>query len=444
MADLTYLYADITKSSKLDDGSLMVYGKAAGPDLDDEAQGFDPKWLASAVPEWMRWGNVREQHSKISAGIAKTLEVDGDDYMVSVHVVDEGTVKKLEADVLKGFSFAVQNARLVMNDPEFPAGRVVGGRITELSIVDRPANPNCTLTIAKAFGGSDELVPDDALIKTLEPSTMDIRTQISEIMAAEPADLAKSLMSRVELEKSIDADVTDPATQVALLKAAQSAISLLIAGEAGEYAAGDEDDTDGIQVLLDALSALRCFQWGESFEDDAEMPSPVADSGDDTTPDLLDLTQLESAIGSKVEELLTKSLAELAELNAVEPVTVTVAELVKSLGNDDEGTLAQVASLRTVLGIDSDLAAVQTETTKALGSSEERVTALEGRLAKVENTAIPGGPVAIRPSVEKSFSASPHTQLAAEYRAKAEGVTDPELKKGYLALAHQVEVGLTA
>jgi hypothetical protein len=47
----------------------MVYGKATGPDLDLDQQICDSEWLKTAMPRWAQWGNVREQHGPIAAGV---------------------------------------------------------------------------------------------------------------------------------------------------------------------------------------------------------------------------------------------------------------------------------------------------------------------------------------------------------------------------------------
>ena len=145
-------YAAITKSEKQEDGSLMVYGKATDDAIDSDNQICDMTWLAKAMPDWFKTGgNIREQHSNIAAGVAKELDSKDDGFYVTAHVVDAQSVKKVEAGVLKGFSIGIRAPRIV-RDNKAANGRIVDGQIVEVSLVDRPANPNAKLMLAKSDG----------------------------------------------------------------------------------------------------------------------------------------------------------------------------------------------------------------------------------------------------------------------------------------------------
>jgi hypothetical protein len=61
----TAVYAAILKMDEQPDGTLLVHGKATDDTLDSDEQICDPTWLASAMPEWFKYGNIREQHSSV-------------------------------------------------------------------------------------------------------------------------------------------------------------------------------------------------------------------------------------------------------------------------------------------------------------------------------------------------------------------------------------------
>ena len=151
MSDITYAYAGDIVKTKTEDGDLIVYGKATGPDIDLDEQICDPAWLKEAMPEWMKFGNVREMHQPIAAGVGLELNADGDDWYLKSQVIDENTAKKIEAGALKGYSVGIKNAKVV-KDANARGGRIVAGTIVEISYVDRPANPTCSASIAKAVG----------------------------------------------------------------------------------------------------------------------------------------------------------------------------------------------------------------------------------------------------------------------------------------------------
>ncbi|WP_327088543.1 hypothetical protein OIE66_40545 [Nonomuraea sp. NBC_01738] len=182
---ITHAYAaTVTKSERDAAGDLIVYGKATGPDVDLDAQICDPAWLKQAMPAWMTWGNLREMHQPIAAGIGIELAASGDDWMLKSKVVDDGTAKKIEAGALKGYSVGIKDAKVV-KDASAPGGRIVGGTIVEVSYVDRPCNPTATMMVAKA-AGSESLAPVDAageplLLLTEDPGVTKLAAEVAEL-----------------------------------------------------------------------------------------------------------------------------------------------------------------------------------------------------------------------------------------------------------------------
>ena len=150
--NLASVYAPILKKERQSDGTLLVTGIATDDTLDIDDQICDPSWLERAMPAWFKFGNIREQHSNIAAGIATKYEMDGSRHLVTARVVDPNSVMKVEAGVLKGFSIGIRNPR-VSKDKDAMGGRIVDGEIVEVSLVDRPANPSCLIELAKSVGG---------------------------------------------------------------------------------------------------------------------------------------------------------------------------------------------------------------------------------------------------------------------------------------------------
>lgn len=184
--DFTTSYAAIIKQEKQEDGTLMVYGKATDDALDLDNQICDSTWLDTAMPQWFKsGGNIREQHSNIAAGVAKELESKADGHYISVHVVDPVSVKKVEAGVLKGFSIGIKAPRVV-RDTKAANGRIIDGQIIEVSLVDRPANPNAKLILAKSVDG--------------EPTLQQVE-ELHEYKAPLPSDIAKRDVPAKERER---------------------------------------------------------------------------------------------------------------------------------------------------------------------------------------------------------------------------------------------------
>ena len=168
---ITYAYAgDIVKTEN-SDGDLIVYGKATGPDLDLDEQICDPTWLKEAMPAWFKFGNVREMHQPIAAGVGVELNGEGDDWFLKSQVVDDNTARKIEAGALKGYSIGIKGAK-VIKDTVAKGGRIIGGTIVEVSYVDRPCNPTAVASIAKAIGTEDLEAVEAPAISELEAAEL--------------------------------------------------------------------------------------------------------------------------------------------------------------------------------------------------------------------------------------------------------------------------------
>ena len=182
--DITYLYAPITKS---DDSSRHVVAPISGPNnVDLDGQIVDLGWLRSAVPHYMKFGNVRQAHdSKRPVGKAVAIDLDTPDGVpiATIHVVDDNAWNLTKHGVLSGVSVGIKNARVV-RDADAPKGRIVGGDLVEISLVDHPANTNAKVTIMKSVGGDAWLDCESGEVLT-------------DVDAFGPADVLKGTFSDV-------------------------------------------------------------------------------------------------------------------------------------------------------------------------------------------------------------------------------------------------------
>lgn len=196
-------FTPITKSEKRDDGTLVITGKVASSAVDRDYQIADPGWLGKSLGKWFSeedGGNIREQHDgKRAVGTALTYKTD--DHEIEALIVDPVTIAKIENRVLKGFSWSARNGK-VQVDKAAAGGRIVGGDIYEVSVVDRPANPECLFTIAKADSSGDLVeVENPELVEKAEPeisfTPTDLKKALDAIAAkkaapAEPEPVAKA------------------------------------------------------------------------------------------------------------------------------------------------------------------------------------------------------------------------------------------------------------
>ncbi|MFB6955453.1 hypothetical protein ACFCYB_00095 [Streptomyces sp. NPDC056309] len=180
---VAYAWAPITKTEEQEDGTLMVYGPAASSDLDRDQQRLNAEWLDRAMPEWAQVGNIREQHdAKRAVGVGVGLsKADDGSHHIAAHIVDPGAVTKIKHKVLKGFSVGIKNPKVVLGKADAPGGEVIDGSICEISVVDRPCNPNTLFEIAKADGsGGLEVVEDPLVVEKTDAEAFGIPGEVYE------------------------------------------------------------------------------------------------------------------------------------------------------------------------------------------------------------------------------------------------------------------------
>jgi len=204
---ITYVSFPIVKVDKTDDGDLLVWGKATDGSVDHDQQIVDPEWSGKALETWLKTGgNVRVMHSAQHLPAGKGVEVakgDGEDGHWVRSLVVEPTAKRLvEKGVLQAYSVGISSPKIV-RDRLAKGGRIVGGDIHELSLVDRPANKNCGITLVKSAGGNAEFTEE---LWGMDEDTLDKKKKDEP-----PADSDRytSEMDESNAEDEPDADEAD-------------------------------------------------------------------------------------------------------------------------------------------------------------------------------------------------------------------------------------------
>lgn len=139
------LYAQITK---VDEDKKIVEGFATTESVDSQGEVVKLSAIKKALPEYMKYANLREMHQWSAVG--KTIAAKADEkkkgLWIRGKIIDETAWEKVKAKVYNGFSI----------------GGVVGKKIgniihelalNEISLVDRPANPKAMFTMVKIKEG---------------------------------------------------------------------------------------------------------------------------------------------------------------------------------------------------------------------------------------------------------------------------------------------------
>jgi len=137
------LYARITK---IDHAEQMVFGYASTEALDSQGEIVKREALEAALPDYMRFANIREMHQPSAVGVATEAELDEKGLFLAARIVDPTAWEKVVEGVYKGFSIGGK-----VTSRDLAQKHVITGvTLHEISLVDRPANPEAVFTMYKA------------------------------------------------------------------------------------------------------------------------------------------------------------------------------------------------------------------------------------------------------------------------------------------------------
>jgi hypothetical protein len=397
MSDSTNVYADILKYDENGDGTLTVYGKATDDSVDIDQQICDEAWLAKAMPDWfMTGGNIREQHSNIAAGVAKEYELKADGHYISALVVDPVSVKKVQNRVLRGFSIGIKSPRVV-RDTKAVNGRIIDGQIVEISLVDRPANPNCQLVLAKSINGEKSLTKVEELVET----TIEKEEATAEMpMNGE----AKSIPSQ-----------EDMMSRYAAAKQALDEVSMMCK----EY---------GYELPSEEK------QYGESAEEESEE-GPAGSGAEHELEETKELVEEEPAMEkTTATEIIPDSTVDEPIIPGINPEEHEDSEDKSSekslLADINIADIVEKAVKSAMKSVDAEVAKLKS----ANEAVENKAASLETELATAKSLAIGGGPK--RTTIATGAPTTNEWKAKADlYLAKASSTTDQILAKGYREMA---------
>lgn len=141
MSDFQF-FLPISKIEKQSDGSCIVSGYASTQtrDLDGEIVSIDA--IKKAWPSYWEYRNIREMHQSKAVGVGKESHIDEIGPFLRAKIVDPVAVQKCVEEVYKGFSIGGRKLA--------KSGDIITElELIEISLVDRPANPDCRIQIAK-------------------------------------------------------------------------------------------------------------------------------------------------------------------------------------------------------------------------------------------------------------------------------------------------------
>ena len=278
------LYAEIAKMEAQDDGTVKVWGYASSEAVDSDGEVIAAEAMKAAIPDYMKFGAVREMHGSNAAGTAIEINVEDDGRtFFGAHIVDPVAVTKVKTGVYKGFSIGGS----VTARDELNKSQITGLKLTEISLVDRPANPDAVFTCFKADKPKDE---EETADKDDEPADKADET---------PADDAEKADGDKKDDK--EDDKKDEAEKSASVELSASEIAILKAVLAKAEKSKDEPVAKSMWQVKSLADVLASLKWliEDAIYDDVDVAV---------------IAQIKESAGSLAESLKALTVSEADKL----------------------------------------------------------------------------------------------------------------------------------
>ncbi len=135
--------------AKVDDEERLVYGYATTEALDAHGEVVKRAAIEAALPGYMRFANIREMHQLSAVGVTQEADFDERGLYLKAKVVDDEAWAKVKEGVYKGFSIGGRVTQRDATDRKL----ITGVDLHEISLVDRPANPEAMIDAYKVWDG---------------------------------------------------------------------------------------------------------------------------------------------------------------------------------------------------------------------------------------------------------------------------------------------------
>lgn len=175
--------------AKVDKAKRTVSGYASTECLDMDGETVAKTAIEAALPGYWQWRNIREMHQPSAVGVAQEANIDDKGLYLTAKISDNDAWQKCLDGVYKGFSIGGRKLAKTGN-------KITKIDLVEVSIVDRPSNPECTLTVQKAAAESAEAY----LIKPR-------KTSPGRVAAAHMAKAVAALATSEEEDETLDEEV---------------------------------------------------------------------------------------------------------------------------------------------------------------------------------------------------------------------------------------------
>jgi phage head maturation protease len=155
-------FAELRKVEAGSDDTLTVHGIASTESRDSTGEIITASAIRKALPAYREFPAIREMHGLSAAGTAIEIDVDDDGITkIVASIIDPMAIKKIRSGTYRGFSIG---GKVLKRDPDDPK-TITEILLTEVSLVDRPANGEAKIALWKAAGAPTL----DSVFKAMDP-----------------------------------------------------------------------------------------------------------------------------------------------------------------------------------------------------------------------------------------------------------------------------------
>jgi hypothetical protein len=297
-------FADITK---FDEEERMVYGYASTETLDSQGDIVKSEAIEKAMVDYMKYANIREMHQSSAVGVTKEMSIENDGRtFIAAKVVDDSAWKKVKEGVYKGFSIGGKCITKVGNS-------ITEMLLTEISLVDRPANPEALITVYKRDDGVSIIsqVDMEKIVDRVVLSVIEKLNKEKEVVAEPEVEIEKQEVVVEEVKKGMYA-ISDLALLLQNLNQIQSSVAW-------------ESELEGDSSTLPAQLQKQMVSLGEILKQMVQEEVNEMDTGEKTDMNLsekaediqkFDQTVSEEESEQEIEKSIRKDIyAAINDLN---------------------------------------------------------------------------------------------------------------------------------
>ena len=256
--------------TRYDEETNTAYGYATTEALDSYGTVIDLESVKRCLPDYMQFANIREMHSLLAAGTTEEATIDDTGLYIAAKVVDPVAQLKCKEGVYKGFSIGAKKDYQIDN-------RIFLKSITEISLVDRPSNTECTIDQYRVFGKENEMDEETVVV---EPAA-DVKRDMYDVnsLASVVSSLA-SIANYAQYESDREGDGSPVPAVVEIVALADGDDDVQRKG-----AELSKKNLERVQAMHDHAADMgACCRVGECNK---------AASGDDVVRSASDITRLE-------------------------------------------------------------------------------------------------------------------------------------------------------